>query len=331
MKILYGAALAALAHVPALHAQDDGTLHRYSPLILLNPAGARTLALGNTAIAGRDDDVLFFNPAMLVVARGFSASVERYSPWSSGGSISAVTRFNTGGIGIGARMVDYRTTANVFETTRGAQLHAGPSAGSSLEGSVGIGQVLKGFRIGGALKYSENTVPAIRVGAVGVDLGIARDFFGPYTFGLSVQNLGPSMDLPCPFATVSAGSGDCVTPSGLPGSYDPFFQQTSTQQPFRATLGAQTQRGVGEFDLVATAAAFVLRDGWFGGSGGAELGYSWLEGYSVALRAGARRPLPGEAAFTGGAGFNMDRLSIDYAVEALSGSRFGHRFGLRVR
>ena len=287
--------------------------------------------MGNTGVAGRDDDVLYFNPAMLVVARGFSASVERYSPWSSGGSISAVTRFSTGGIGIGARMVDYRTTANVFETTRGAQLHSGPSAGSSLEGSVGIGQVLKGFRIGGALKYSENTVPATRVGAVGVDLGIARDFFGPYTFGLSVQNLGPSMDLPCPFATVSASSGDCVTPSGLPGSYDPFFQHTSTQQPFRATLGAQTQRGVGELDLVATAATFVLRNGWFGGSGGAELGYSWLEGYSIALRAGARRPLPGEAAFTGGAGFNMDRLSIDYAVEALSGSRFGQRFGLRVR
>jgi hypothetical protein len=137
LKTVYRAALAALAYAPALHAQDDGTLHRYSPLILLNPAGARTLAMGNTGIAGRDDDVLFFNPAMLVVARGFSASVERYSPWSSGGSISAVTRVNTGGSGIGARMVDYRTTANVLETTRGAQLHAGPSAGSSLEGSVG--------------------------------------------------------------------------------------------------------------------------------------------------------------------------------------------------
>jgi hypothetical protein len=331
LKILFGAALAALAHVPSLSAQDDRTLHRYSPLILLNPAGARTLAMGNTGIAGRDDDVLFFNPAMLVIARGFSASVERYSPWSSGGSMSAVTRFNTGGIGIGARMVDYRTSASILETTRTAQLHGGAAAGSSLEGSIGIGQVLKGFRIGGAVKYSENTVPAIRVGAVGVDLGIARDFFGPYTFGLAVQNLGPSMDLPCPVATVAAPPGGCVPPSGLPGSFDPFLQLTSTQQPFRATLGAQTQRALGEFDAVATAAVFVLRNGWFGGSGGAELGYSWLDGYSIALRAGARRPLPGDAAFTGGAGFNMDRLSIDYAVEALSGSRFGHRFGLRVR
>jgi hypothetical protein len=106
---------------------------------------------------------------------------------------------------------------------------------------------------------------------------------------------------------------------------------TESRLPYRTTLGVQTQRGVGEFDLVATAAVSALRFGWIGGSGGAELGYSWLDGYSVALRAGARRPLPGEAAFTGGAGFNMDRLSIDYAVEALSGSRFGHRFGLRVR
>ena len=48
-------------------------------------------------------------------------------------------------------------------------------------------------------------------------------------------------------------------------------------------------------------------------------------------RAGVRRPVPGEAPFTAGLGFTMDRLSIDYAVEALSGSRAGHRIGLRIR
>lgn len=329
LKTALLAAVSALTIVADLHAQDVAKLYRYSPLVLLTPAGTRTLAMGGTGIAGRDDDVLFYNPAMLVLARGFSASVQRYSPWSTGGSISSVTRFNTGGIAIGARMVDYRTGLTRFETTRAAQLHDGVAGGSSVEGSVGIGQVLKGFRLGGAVKYSENTTPVIRAGAVGVDLGIARDFFGPYTFGLSVQNIGQSMQVPCSIATTTGTPGDC-TPSPDPNT-DPSLQKTTTQQPFRVTLGAQTQRILGEFDFVGTAAVFTLRSGWLGATGGAELGYGWLEGYSVALRAGARRPLPGESAMTAGAGFNMDRLSIDYAVEALAGSRFGHRFGLRVR
>ena len=74
----------------------------------------------------------------------------------------------------------------------------------------------------------------------------------------------------------------------------------------------------------ATAAVSVLRNEWVVPSGGAEVGYSWLDGYSIALRAGrdvarcaARRR------FTAGAGFNMDRLSIDYALETLS--RLAHR------
>ena len=52
-------------------------------------------------------------------------------------------------------------------------------------------------------------------------------------------------------------------------------------------------------------------------AGGVEVDYSWLSGYNIALRAGARRPLPGEEALTAGAGFTIDRLSIDYALETL--------------
>ena len=72
------------------------------------PPGARTLGMGNIGVASRDDDVLFFNPAQLVVARRVSA------PRSSGtrrrargGTLSTVTRFNDGGVGIGMTMADY--------------------------------------------------------------------------------------------------------------------------------------------------------------------------------------------------------------------------------
>jgi hypothetical protein len=64
---------------------------------------------------------------------------------------------------------------------------------------------------------------------------------------------------------------------------------------------------------------------------GGEVAYSWLDGYSIALRAGVRRTMPGEEPATAGIGFTMDRLSIDYAIEALSGPRAAQRFGLRIR
>jgi len=301
----------------------------YAPLILLLPSGPRTLALGNTGVAGRDDDVIFFNPAQLVIARGFSGSIERYSATSAGGALSAVTRFNTGGIAIGMRMVDYEAVPDGYPPTRGTMLDPAVGNGTSLEMTVGVGQLIKGVRVGLAGKYVEDNAPALRASRGAVDLGVSKDFFGPYTFALAVQNLGSSVTVPCDVARESAaGTLDCVPPPGLP----PFPRQfTSVRLPLRTTFGVQTQRPVGQFDLMATAAVSALRAGWLGASGGAELGYSWLDGYSVALRAGARSTLPGEAAFTAGAGFNMDRLSIDYAAEALTGSRFGQRIGLRVR
>ena len=291
----------------------------YAPLILLLPSGPRTLAVGNTGVAGRDDDVIFFNPAQLVIARGFSGSIERYSATSAGGALSAVTRFNTGGIAIGMRMADYETPTNLYPPNRATMLNAAPGNGTSLEATVGVGQVIKGVRVGLAGKYIEDNVPAIRASGGALDLGVSKDFFGPYTFALAVQNIGASTDVPCSIAV------GCVMP---PGGVEPT---ASIPMPLRTTFGVQTQRAVRQLDLMATASIWMLRANWVGASGGAELGYSWLDGYSIALRAGARSTMPGEAAFTAGAGFTMDRLSIDYAAEALTGSRFGQRIGLRVR
>ena len=84
-----------------------------------------------------------------------------------------------------------------------------------------------------------------------------------------------------------------------------------------------------------------MRGGFVAPAGGAELNYSWLDGYAIAFRAGARRPALGERPFTTGFGLTIDRLSIDYALETLGAdagargnvghSSVGHRIGLRVR
>jgi hypothetical protein len=219
------------------------------------------------------------------------------------------------------RMVDHETPTSVYPLDRGTMLDAAPGNGTSVEAIVGVGQLIKGIRVGVAGKYVEDNVPALRVSRGALDLGVSKDLFTRYTFALAVQNIGASTEVPC------ATTRTCTPP---PGNTVPN-PTTPVRLPLRSTFGVQAQGPVGEFDLMATAAVWMLRADWFGASGGAELGYSWLSGYSIALRAGARSTLPGEAAFTAGAGFNMDRLSIDYAAEALTGSRFGQRIGLRVR
>ncbi|HEY4129310.1 MAG TPA: hypothetical protein VGM50_01740 [Gemmatimonadaceae bacterium] len=289
----------------------------YAPLVLLLPSGTRTLGLGNTGVASRDDEVIFFNPAQLVNARGVTASGERYSANAGGGALSAATAFSNGGIGIGARAVDYDAPANFFPVDRSTMLDAGVPA-SAYELSVGIGQAYKGFRGGVTGKYAEDIASNTRVGRAMADVGLAKDFFRNYTVGLAVQNIGSSMSIPC--GLQHAGKACAENASSM-----------DVLSPVRTTLGASTGKSVGEFDLFGTAAVSMLRTDFVIPSGGLEANYSWLSGYNIALRAGARRPMLGEDAFTAGAGFTMDRLTIDYALETLSGGRVGHRVGLRVR
>jgi hypothetical protein len=176
---------------------------------------------------------------------------------------------------------------------------------SSLELSVGIAQAFKGIRFGVAGKYAEQEFGGSRLERGLVDLGVSKVVFGSYTVGAAVQNLGQDADL-------------------LPGPVE-------AELPRQATFGVSRGGSVGEFDLFGTAAVSWVRSNTLAPAGGLEVNYSWLSGYNIALRAGARRPLPGEEAFTAGAGFTMDRLSIDYALETLSGGRVGNRLGLRIR
>lgn len=331
MRFRHASVLVALLAAPVLPellaAQAGGP---YAPIVLLLPSGARTLALGNVGVAGRDDDALFFNPAQLAVARGMSASGERYSSTAGGGALSAVTAFNGGGIGVGMQMVDYSAFGDAFPAGRSTLATGGPVPGTSTEAVVGLAQVVKGLRIGAAAKYVNDEVSDTRVGRAAFDVGISKAFFRSYDIGLAVQNIGRDMAIPCSVATNCTLSPPMPT-TGFGGVPAPVAGTAPVHLPLRTTLGIQTAQQLGIFDFTGTAAASVIRKDFFAPGGGAELAYSWLDGYNVSLRAGLRRPLPGEAAFTTGAGFRMDRLTIDYALETLSGGRVGHRIGLRIR
>jgi hypothetical protein len=319
MKFLRAALLLALLAKP-IRAQSG----LYAPLVLQLPASTRMLAMGNMGVAGRDDDVLFANPAQLVVARGTSLSGERYSSTSSGLALSSASAFNNGGIAVGVSLVDYDSPFGTFPSNRETMRVAGPGTGLSVNAALGIAQVVKSIRVGGAVKYVEDDLPNVRASRGVVDVGLAKDMWRYYTVALAVQNIGAGTSMPCEIVVQSVDCSHSLSTGFRPGS-------TVVPMPIRTTLGIAGAAPAGEFDLVGTAGVSVLRKDFVIPAGGAEIGYSWLDGYNIALRAGARRPLTGEGPFTVGAGFRMDRLFIDYALETLSNSRVAHRVGLRVR
>jgi hypothetical protein len=291
------AALAGLVLPGALAAQAGPR----APVILQLPAGARTLGLGNIGAVLRDDDVIFFNPAQLVNATGFSVSGEWLSSTAGTGALSAVTRFNGGGIGIGMRMANYELPAGTYPATRHTMLDPGESAGASMEATIGIAQSIKGIRVGIAAKYAEDVVSSVRLSRPLVDVGLSKDLFR-MTLGLVVQNIGRDF-----------GSDQ---PAGL---------------PVRTTFAVGHGRQLGPVDIVAVGAVSLLRDEYVQPAGGLEVNYSWLNGYTLAVRGGVRRSTVGEEPLTLGAGYTMDRITVDYALETLSNQRVGHRFGIRVR
>ncbi len=312
LSAVFGTALTALAAPVCLFAQTRS----YAPLILRLPASARHLSMGNVGIASRDDDVLFYNPAQLVTARGTSVSLEQFSSTAHSGALSSVARVGNGGIAVGATLAEFESADLYYPLNRATMLGRGVNNGTSANLVLGIGQVFKGTNLGIAAKYVDENFANIRHGQGALDLGVSRSFFGT-AFGLAVQNIGATFD-----------PRDATVP--MPWGSAPI-PVSSTPLPLRTTLGASRATQAGPFDIYGTAAASLLRNDFFAPAGGVEIGYSWLDGYDILLRAGARRPEHGEGPMTAGVGFAMDRISIDYAVEALSGSRFAHRIGLRVK
>src|SRR5690242_1686621 len=80
-------------------------------LPLPTSASTRGLAMGNANLAGRDDDVIFYGPAQLAVARGTSVAVERYLDGLASGTAATTSRLASGGIGVGAQIAEGKNSA----------------------------------------------------------------------------------------------------------------------------------------------------------------------------------------------------------------------------
>jgi hypothetical protein len=76
----------------------------------------------------------------------------------------------------------------------------------------------------------------------------------------------------------------------------------------------------------------TMRPDWVAPAAGAEIGYSWIEGYLVTVRAGVRRPeTDAQNPVSIGAAFTADRLTIEYGVQFVEGGRASHGVTVRWR
>ena len=297
----------------AVAAPGRGQAPDAGPLSLLLPGSTRAAALGNAGVTGRDDDVVFYNPAQLVGVRGgFSVTLARYSSRST---LGEVTSSFTGGplsLGWGVQVVDY--TAAPTEPYPFAQevlTRKGIAAAQTMLGVLGAAMTYKGFKIGAAAKYAEDRVESGgnltsqargAHGSVLADAGVSHPLWQGVA-GLSVQNFG--------------------RPSGVTGN--------RTGLPTQMLLGWTRGFQVGEFDL-GLATQVTARNGYVSPGAGAELGYSWIEGYNVVARLGARQPeSPSEHPVAIGGSFSADRFQLDYALQFFDGGRNAHRFTIRWR
>lgn len=300
-----GVCSVALASRVAAQPKGEG------PLVLRLPASARFAAMANAAIASNDADALLYNPGMLSVARGMSASVQRYGAFGTAGSIATVTQAGIMSVGVGAQFLEWSApTGQRYDDAvrKGATQFAdsGGLASASSAFTVGVARTVKGLRLGVSGKYADERFGGAHGGAFAVDIGMTRPM-GPGNLGLLVQNLG---------AGAKVGGTKGVLPRrvgiGYGGGLFPMWE--------RWDLGAQMQLTL-EGDLFVRPA------------GGVELGYVPIEGVSIVFRSGLRLPRErDESLVTGGLGVTIDRLSLDYAAEPFRGGRpVSHRIGIRVK
>jgi hypothetical protein len=302
--------LIAFNAVPAL-AQAPAS----GPLVLHFPTSARTAALADAWVAGRDFDVIFRNPAQIIGTRAtLDVALARNGPaskmLSSGAIYAAGPRSLTFGWGVQILGFSASPTAS-YPFDPDITLESGSRNGTSLLATVGGALVIKGFRVGVAGKYVSDVVatsPAVinpvRVNQhrILADFGIARNFLGGAA-AIAVQNIGRHT------------------------RHDNLFLRV----PRQIAVGYSQTRGAGPLDL-GLFSQVAVRKGWWSPALGVEAGYGWIEGLNVMLRAGVRRPeTEREKPYTLGAAFTFDHLVTEYAVRFFDGGKAAHGVTLRWR
>lgn len=278
------------------------------PLVLLLPASTRAAALGNAGVAWRDDYSIFYNPAQLAPTSGIGGSFARYGWNGASGAMASAITIGPLTYGWGVEVAEFKArvgAAYPFEPDD-VILHGTRNA-LSLVAGAGASYLLKGFRTGVGVKYAEDRVDGASASGI---------IASPVLHGMLLGDVGTSHSLWSGTAALAVQNiGD----------------HSRLRLPTQTTLGWARQKQAGEFDLAFTAQVSE-RNKWIGAGGGVEAIYGWIEGWSVAARAGAHRPeTSGQRPVAMGGSLSADRLVVDYALEFFEHSTFAHHIAIRWR
>lgn len=309
-RFFSAAALALLVAASPAAAQDAG------PLALLLPASARFAALGNAGVAGRDEYAVFQNPARLNSTNGFGLTLATYG--STTRSLAAASASTMGPITLGwaLQVVDFSAprSATAYPLTPASLTTGGEADQFSMVAMVSGAMTYKGFRLGTSVKYAEDMVrrnstdlPIVSVPSRGaawlLDIGTSHPLWTG-TAGISLQNVGQ------PY----------------------LLRGTRYSVPTQLALGWSAQYAWGAFDYGFHTQVTARRNGWVSPAAGVEMGWSWIEGYNVTARVGARRTETADEKPVGaGLSIGADRLNLDYGAVFFNGSQMGHRLTVRWR
>jgi len=299
-----GLAVAALL-VPAGPVRAQTAL---APITLQMPGSTRALGMGNAyPFASVESDVLFYNPAFIVNARGLSGSVSMQGSASLLFTVSGAAEWWNGGVGFGMQSLTYSAAgdaAGAYVRGEAGLSESGELAASEQVATASYARRLFGLRVGIAGKLFDYRVGGFRETTVAGDLGVAKDL-GDVVVGLAGRNLGR----------------------------DPGTDTFGTDLPAELTLGAGSSAfQAGPLDVRLAASGSWRRDHTLAAGGGVEASYWPVQGRTFTGRIGIRwiedsdlQPL------TLGAGFTGDRLSIDWAFEGVDAGDATHRFTIRLR
>ncbi len=289
------------------------------PRALVHRPGARAAALGGSFWVGERNEAAVFHHPALLGGTGFGASYAHLADGSALMSAGASGAWFGGTAGIGLSFADgvsirgREAPEGGPEHGRGGTRDGRPRGrddgfghapeGSSFVLSAGFAADVLGLRAGGIAKVVGRSGPGKRRAAVALDFGAAMDA-GPLALALSVQNLGPGME-----------ADDHTVPL-----------------PARVALGVGTDREpAGPFDVGAAAHLAVERGAGTRGGAGVEVAWWPVSGRVFVARGGLAGGGGHRLASTFGAGFEGDRIRLDYGYGPRDGGASRHAVSLAFR
>lgn len=273
---------------PACAQDADGGDPVPGPLIRKLSSSTRAMGLGGAYWTGDGANAILHHPA-LIAGEGFAGS-RRTIGGATHLALSGSRAWMGGGVAAGISFLQYGTSADTpLELPRevAALIGGGDASASEYVASLGFADEVYGVDFGVAANLVGQSLDGLRGSTMAVDLGVARSI-GRISTALSVQNLGRALQL---------------------GRYEVPLAR-------RVVVGAGTggRAPVGPLDVGGAVQVAREGDGEIVPGGGLEVAWWPVQRRVFIVRIGAVRVTEGDSSpFTFGAGFEGDRIRIDWA------------------